>query len=65
MITVTRLNGKEFVLNAELIRSVDCAPDTTITLINGDRVLVKEPPDVVVSRAVDYGRLLRGLLPKS
>lgn len=42
MISVTRLNGKPFVLNAELIRIVEANPDTTITLTGGERVLVKE-----------------------
>jgi len=65
VISVTRLNGKPFVLNADLIRTVDATPDTTITLVNGDRVIVKESPNEVVTKAVDYGRLLRGLLPPS
>ena len=42
MITVTRLNGKQFVLNAELIRTVEENPDTTIKLVNGDHFIVKE-----------------------
>lgn len=65
MITVTRLNGKSFVVNAELIRTVESNPDTTITLINGDHMLVAEPMEVVVQRAIEYGRLLRKLLPPS
>ena len=36
MISVTRLNGKPFVINAELIRTVEENPDTVITLVNGD-----------------------------
>ena len=32
MIKLTRLNGEVFVLNAELIRSVESRPDTYITL---------------------------------
>lgn len=65
MITVTRLNGKSFVVNAELIRTVESNPDTTITLINGDHMIVKESMEEVVSRAIEYGRLLRKLLPPS
>lgn len=65
MITVTRLNGKRFVLNAELIRTVESNPDTTITLINGDHFIVKESMERVVELAVDYGRSLRKLLPPS
>lgn len=65
MITLTRLNGKPFVLNAEIIRTVEETPDTTITLTGGERLIVKEPMREVVERAVGYGRLLRTLLPPS
>ena len=63
MITVTRLNGRPMVINAELIRSVEANPDTTIKLINGDHVIVRESMDEVVQRAIDYGRALRKLIP--
>ncbi len=63
MITLTRLNGKPFVLNAELIRTVESNPDTTITLINGDHFIVSESMRDVVERAIDYGQRLRKLLP--
>ncbi len=59
MITVTRLNGKEFVVNAELIKLLESTPDTMITLLNGERLLVKESLEEVVKRAVEYGRSLR------
>ena len=62
MITVTRLNGKQFVLNAELIRTVESTPDTMITLINGDHFLVSESQETVIELAIDYGRSLRKLL---
>ena len=63
MITVTRLNGKPLVVNAELIRSVEENPDTTITLINGDHLIVKERMQQIVEKAIDYGRHLRRLVP--
>ncbi len=65
MITVTRLNGKQFVINAEIIRTVESNPDTTIILMNGDHIIVKEDMQRVVELAVDYGRSLRSLLPPS
>ena len=65
MITLTRLNDKPFVINAELIRTVESNPDTTITLINGDHFIVKESMQVVVDRSIEYGRSLRKLLPPS
>ncbi|GAB4107997.1 MAG: flagellar FlbD family protein [Phycisphaeraceae bacterium] len=63
MITVTRLNGKQFVVNAEVIRTVEENPDTTITLMNGDHVIVRESMQEVVNLVVEYGRSLRRLRP--
>ena len=65
MITVTRLNGKPFVINAEVIRTVDENPDTTIILLNGDHFIVKESMQRVVELVVEYGRSLRRLMPPS
>jgi flagellar protein FlbD len=65
MITLTRLNGKKFVVNAELIRTVESNPDTTLTLINGDHIIVAEQMEEVVNLAIEYGRSLRKLLPPS
>ena len=65
MITVTRLNGKPFVINAELIRTVEETPDTMITLINGDHFVVKESMREVVELVIHYGRSLRRLIAPS
>ena len=65
MITVTRLNGKAIVVNAELIRSVEENPDTTIILLNGDHILVREPMAEIVTKTIEYGRHLRRLVPAS
>jgi len=59
MIVLTRLNGHKVVVNAELIKTVEQTPDTTLTLINGDHMLVSEGPEEVVARAIEYGRQLR------
>lgn len=59
MITLTRLNKRVFVLNAELIKMIECTPDTIVTLINGDTTIVRESVEEVVRRAVDYQRQIR------
>jgi flagellar protein FlbD len=61
MIKLTRLNGEEFVLNAELIRFVESRPDTYVTLLSNERVIVKEPVAEVVRRAIAYSRAVRAL----
>lgn len=63
MIILTRLNGNRFVVNAELIRTIEERPDTTIVLSNGETLIVKEKMDEVVARAVEYGRAVRTPLP--
>ena len=63
MIVLTRLNGARFVVNAELIRTIEERPDTTIVLINGDTMIVREKMDEVVARAVEYGRMVRMFRP--
>jgi flagellar protein FlbD len=65
MITVTRLNGKPIVVNADLIRSVEENPDTTLTLVNGDHIIVREPMCEIVTRTIDYGRHLRTMVPRT
>ncbi|MEO0476915.1 MAG: flagellar FlbD family protein [Planctomycetota bacterium] len=65
MITVTRLNGKQFVINADLIKVVEENPDTTLRLTTGDTLIVRESMKEVVELAVDYGRTLRKILPPS
>ncbi len=65
MISVTRLNGKRFVLNAELIRTVEENPDTVITLVSGEHIVVREDLDEVVRLVLEYRRHLRTLAPAS
>lgn len=59
MILLTRINGRPFVLNAEQIKTVEEVPDTMITLLSGDQLLVKESLEDVVRRAIEYARSLR------
>ena len=59
MITVTRLNGSRFVLNAEQIKTVESTPDTIITLLTGEKLMVKESQDEIVRRAIEYARSIR------
>jgi len=60
MITITRLDRRVVVLNADLIKMIESTPDTIITLLNGDTVVVRETVDEVVRRATDYQRQVRG-----
>ena len=61
MISLTRLNGSRFVLNAELIRVVEENPDTVITLLGGEHLVVKETMREVIARSIEFQRHTRSL----
>jgi len=61
MIRLTKLNGDEFVVNAELIRFVEKRPDTYVTLTSNDRFVVRESMEEVVKRSIAYSQALRTL----
>lgn len=57
MITLHRLNGKEFTLNADAIKFVEATPDTIITLVtNDEKFMVKEGVEEVITRVIEYKR---------
>lgn len=58
MIKVTRFDGKEITINAEMIQSVESAPDTIITLNTGQRIIVKDSPEEVRAKVIEYKRLM-------
>lgn len=56
MISVTRLNGKQFVLNENLVETMEETPDTVITLTNGNKYIVTEPTAVLIQRIAEFNR---------
>ncbi|OIU72221.1 flagellar FlbD family protein [Rossellomorea aquimaris] len=63
MITLTRLNGKPFTLNAFYIETVEAFPDTTIQLTNGRKYVVKESVDEVAGYTLAFFRSVNLLGP--
>jgi len=56
VIRLTRLNNQQITLNSDLIKLVECKPDTVITLTSGEKILVCESVDEVVTRIVEFRR---------
>jgi flagellar protein FlbD len=54
MIELTRLNGNALFINCDSIKWVEAAPDTVLTLMNGEKVVVREPCGEVVERVTAY-----------
>ena len=64
MIKLKRLNGKEFIVNSDMIEFIESTPDTVITLLNDKKIIVVESVDEVVERIVQY-RQKTSILPNS
>ena len=62
MIVLTRLNGQQFVVNADRIRYVESTPDTVICCDSGDKLMVRESLNEVTRKAIDYARTIRKAL---
>jgi len=59
MIELTRLNGRSMMLNSDLIKTAEASPDTMLTLISGEKLIVREEIGEVVERILAYrARLL-------
>lgn len=54
MIQLTKLNGETFTLNAVMIEQIQSFPDTTITLINGKKIVVQNPENEVRSLMISF-----------
>ena len=64
MIDLTRLNGKPMVLNSDLIKTVEASPDTMLTLINGEKLIVREQIADVTDRILAYRARLLAIVAK-
>jgi flagellar protein FlbD len=56
VIALTRLDGKELVVNADHVLTVEATPDTVVVLTTGSHLMVKESVDEVVQRAAAWRR---------
>ncbi|MDD5686313.1 MAG: flagellar FlbD family protein [Elusimicrobia bacterium] len=54
MVKLTKLNDKEIFLNPDLIDSMECHPNTTILLTTGVKIIVKEKPEEVIDKIVEF-----------
>lgn len=65
MIILTKLDGKEFLLNEELIEVVNETPDTVIVLENGHSYIVRESISELMEKIREKNRLARRYRLKS
>jgi len=54
MIELTRLNGQKLFVNCDLLKYAEASPDTVLTLITGDKIVVRETCTEVIARALQF-----------
>ncbi len=60
MIPLTRLDGTPFLLNLDRLQQVERTPDTLLTTTNGETLMVRETPEDVVARVIEFKRAVAG-----
>lgn len=63
MIQLTKLNNQPLAVNADLIKFVEQAPDTVLTLISGEKVVVRESAEEVIRRIIEFRRVVLEGIP--
>lgn len=58
MIQLTRLNNHPLMVNSDLIKFVEKAPDTVLTLVSGEKIVVLESSQQVLDRIVEFRRTI-------
>ena len=58
MIYVTRLDGSQLVVNADLIETIEHTAGTVISLLDGKKLVVATPVHEVVDRVLAYRQLI-------
>ena len=58
MVEVTRLDGKTYYVNPHQIEYIESNPDTTLTMLSGKKLVVREDYQTLFRRIVDYRRLI-------
>jgi flagellar protein FlbD len=66
MIELTRLNGSPLAVNCDLIKYAESSPDTVLTLITGEKLVVLEPCEEISRRTLEYrAAVLRQAWPEA
>jgi flagellar protein FlbD len=65
MIRLTRLNNQALTVNSDLIKFVEQFPDTLITLVTGEKIVVRESAEDVLASIIEFRRLVLQGLPSA
>ena len=58
MIQVTKLDKTTYYVNPHQIEYIECNPDTTLIMLSGKRLIVREEYSEIYKKIVQYRRLI-------
>ncbi len=56
MIKVKKINGRDLIINAELIEFIEKTPDTIISMTTGKKIIVKDTCEELIKKVIEYRR---------
>ena len=56
MIDVLRLDGKIYWVNPHMIEAMEATPDLTLTMLSGRKIIVRNSPEEVIQKILEYRR---------
>ena len=56
MVILTKLNDQTFTVNSDLIETLEQTPDTVIVMTTGNKYVVKESPEEIIDKIVEFKR---------
>lgn len=59
MVTVTRFDGSQLLVNDELIEFIEVTPDTVLSLTSGRKIVVREGAEEIIDRIIQYHRRIQ------
>ena len=63
VISLRRLNNQPIMVNADLIESLESTPDTVVTLVSGNKLIVRDTMEEIRDRIVEYKRRIFSQTP--
>ncbi|MBV8074333.1 MAG: flagellar FlbD family protein [Candidatus Eremiobacteraeota bacterium] len=60
MIPLRRLNNQPIVVNCDMIESIEATPDSVVTLISGNKLIVRDSLEEIRQRVIEFKREIHG-----
>jgi flagellar protein FlbD len=60
VIPLRRLNNQPIIVNCDLIESIESTPDSVVTLVSGNKLIVRDTLDEIRKKVVDFKREIYG-----